>query len=209
MSRKYKWRQPDGDWSKMVGLATLLDAAGKRVEPGFKPYVVTMDGDSITPVLDRSTALRKFRRGIAENEIGPVFRIRDSREVQFTARAVQAFVDADTTNGNEKADRLWNWVTSTFGDFHPRYAGAYVCKPDSQHRFGNAIDVFFDGLDHQDRVCNRAIELADELELQHVISQRWIWTRGVGKHAYDGAFHWHGHFDFHPNFNTNLPCGVR
>jgi hypothetical protein len=209
MSREYVYRQPDGDWTKMVDLATLLSAAGKRVEPGFKPYVVTLDGDPITPALDRSTALRRFRRGIAENEIGPVFRIRDSRTVQFTARAVQAFVDADTTNGNEKADRLWNWVTSVYSEYHPRYAGAYVCKPKSQHRFGNAIDVFFDTLDHQDRVCSRAVELADELELQHVISRQRIWTKGVGWHPYVGDFHWHGHFDFAPNFATSHACGVR
>ena len=209
MGREYVYRQPDGDWTKMVDLPTLLGAAGKRVEPGFKPYVVTLDGDPITPVLDRSTALRKFRRGIAENEIGPVFRIRDSRDVQFTARAVQAFVDADTTNSNEKADRLWKVGHLCLLGVPPPVRGAHVCKPKGQHRFGNAIDVFFDTLDHQDRVCSRAIELADKLELQHVISRQRIWTRGVGWHAYDGDFHGYGHFDFAPNFATSLPCGVR
>ena len=97
----------------------------------------------------------------------------------------------------------------SYSEYYLRYAGAYVCKPKSQHRFGNAIDAFFDSLDHQDRVCSRAVELADELELQHVISRQRIWTKGVGWHPYDGDFHWHGHFDFAPNFATSLPCGVR
>lgn len=206
--REYRFMRAE-EWSPNLLLGELMDAAENRVEPGFKPYLVTQDGDRITGDLLRGEVLTKFKRAISNREVGPVFRIRDTRDVQFAARAVQAFSDADTTNGNAKADTLWNWIQTEFGAWAPRYAGAYVCKLYSQHRFGNALDVFFDTLAHQDIVASRVIALREYLHPYHVISQRRIWDPVRGWHEYDGDFHGHLHVDFDPNFPTSWPCGVR
>jgi hypothetical protein len=207
--RDYTFRKSDGSWSRFMGLNELMDEARPRVEPNHPPYLVTQEGALITRELSRTDALKKFRRAISNREIGPVFRIRDERGVQFTARAGQKFSDADTTNGNENADRLFNWVKNEFGMYEPRFAGSYVCKSNSQHRFGNADDFFFDTLNHQDEVVAKSVQNHDELNLAHVISRQMIWNPQEGWHPHQGDFHGHGHWDFLPNFDTDLACGLR
>lgn len=208
MMREYRVKQRE-DWSRNLQLDELMDVADNRVEPGFGPYQVWQGGEWTTNKLIRVEALKKFRHQISNREIGDVFKIVDIREPQIVARAVQAFSDADTTSGNAKADRFWNWIRQEFEPWEPRYAGAYVCKVLSQHRFGNAVDVFFDTLAHQDLVAHRVVALAEFLHPMHVISKQRIWTKGVGWHDHTGDFHGHLHVDFDPNWVSSLACGVR
>lgn len=211
--REYRFRKNDGDWSRDLPLDELMGIARNQVEPGHAPYQVTQDGVPITLHLPRDEALQKYRRAISNREIGPVFRLRDDRDVQFTARATQGISDADTTSGNENADIFWNWIRSRFEDFDPRFAGAYVCKKIvgstqlSQHSHGNAVDVFVDTLDHQDRVADEAVVMRDQLSLGHLISKQRIWTPSQGWHQHLGEFHGHLHGDFLPQF-TGV-CGVK
>jgi hypothetical protein len=207
--REYRFRRPDNDWSQSVGLEQLVDVTKERVEPGFKPYYVIQDGEKITGDLLYPDAILKFKRAISNREIGSVFRLRDTRDVQFTARAVEILSDANTTSGNRKADIFYNWVRSEYGIYEPRFAGSYVCKDNSQHRYGNAVDFFFDTLNHQEEVANAAVAQALELSLYHAISKQRIWTKGVGWHPHTGEYHGHLHADFDPNFSTSIACGVR
>lgn len=211
--REYRFRKTDGDWSRDLGLDELMGVARNQVEPGHAPYVVNQDGVPITTNLPRDEALKKFRRAISNREIGPVFRIRDDRDVQFTARATQTLSDADTTNGNEHADVFFNFIRARFEDYDPRFAGSYVCKlvvgsnTRSQHSYGNADDFFFDTLDHQDRVADEAVTMRTELNLAHLISRQRIWTPEDGWHSYGGDYHAHIHADFLPQFTGE--CGVK
>ncbi len=106
-----------------------------------------------------------------------------------------------------KADQFYNWVRATYPQYHPRFAGAYVCKPSSQHARGNADDFFFDTLAQQDRVYEDIKHGRCPVPIAHAISQRSIWSPSGGEHYYSGDFHGHLHVDFLPNFPTT-PCGV-
>jgi hypothetical protein len=183
--------------------------ATAKVAPGMGPYVLTQDGDPITGQLSRIEVLRRFRMAISNREIGSVFRIRKiiGADVVFTARAVQRISDADSTNGNEHADVFYNWIKANFSQYDPRFAGAYVCKPSSQHAYGNADDFFFDSLAHQDTVAAAAVAHADELHIDHVISRDRIWNPEEGWHNYTGDYHSHIHADFLPQYSG--ACGVR
>ena len=114
---------------------------------------------------------------------------------------------------NDKADRLWNWINAEYKRFDPRFAGAYVCKSIatsgtlSQHSYGNALDVFFDSLSHQDEVAHAVVANRQLLSPFHIISKDRIWTKDVGWHDYVGEYHRHLHVDFDPQFTG--PCGVK
>ena len=210
MSRLYRRKRKDGSWSPDLNLTVLMETIGQDVVQGHGPFQLTQDGEPIGPERTRLEVLEAFKKAIRHREIGPTFRIReDGGDVVVAARAVEFLNEEDTTNGNQHSDVLWNWVRDEFSVYQPRFAGSYVCKPDSQHRFGNADDVFFDSLVHQEKVVLASIEIHDQLSLAHVISQQRIWNPEVGWHPYDGEFHAHGHWDFLPNYDTNLPCGVR
>lgn len=211
------YRRKKGDkWSKDLSLKRLMVVAALNVAVGAGPFSITMGGDAAGDNLNRRRTLRRLRMMISNREIGPVFRIRDGRSnVVFIVRAVEAQPDysGDSTNGNAKADRYWNWVRENFSDYKPSYAGAYVCKQIagtgtlSQHSYGNAVDVFFDSLTHQDKVADAVVSNRSLLSPYHVISQRRIWTTGEGWRSYGGDFHSHLHVDFYPSYSGD--CGVR
>jgi hypothetical protein len=213
MSRKFVHRRPDGQWSKPVGLLRHMAVAAERVVTGEGPFVVTQDGDAISGELIRRKVLDRYKKAISSREIGPVFRIRGEKKVEFTGRAVVAVSSVDSTSGNSKCDVYWNWIRANFSEYSPRYAGAYVCKNIagssqlSQHSYGNAVDVFFDTFAHQDRVARAVVENAGELRVYHVISGQSIWTRGVGWTGYRGVYHSHLHVDFDPQQSGS--CGVK
>ena len=208
--RQFIYFKKDGTASKPVGLSTLMTAAGVRVITGTGPFVLTQDGEPVSGEVTRGKVLDSLRRRLSLGDIGPAYRIRNGKgNIVFRCREIGGSVDVIDTSGNDKADMFWSAVVLRFKDFHPRFAGAYVCKPSSQHRFGNAVDIFFDSLAHQDDVATWAVAHADELHAEHVISRDRIWTRGVGWHSYSGDYHAHLHVDFDPNFSSSLPCGVR
>jgi len=211
--RKYIWKRGDG-YSQPIGLTKLVSIAAPPPVTGRGPFVLTQDGDPISPETTRVDVLQRFRRAISHREIGPVFRIRKGNgEVAFAARAVVAVSEVNSTNGNSNCDVYFNWVRENFRAYNPRYAGAYVCKhiagssTMSQHSYGNAVDIFFDSFGHQDRVARAVVENHDALDVYHVISGQSIWTKGVGWTGYRGDFHAHLHVDFEPQYSG--PCGVR
>ena len=208
-TRQFIFYRKDGSPSKPVSLATVMAAAKVRIVSGAGPYVLTQDGQNLTGGIDRASVLRRLERRLAVGKVGPQYRVRANHQSVFRCREVVPAIDIIDTNGNDKADVFWSEVVALFDSFDPRFAGAYVCKLSSQHRFGNGVDVFFNSLAQQDMVADWAVAEADRLHLQHVISRNRIWTRGVGWHAYTGDYHYHIHVDFEPNFSTGLPCGVR
>jgi hypothetical protein len=213
--RKYLYRKGD-NWSGNLGLTKLMAVAALKVVKGKGPFVITQDGEPISTGLIRSICLIKLRGFVKNRPLGPVFRVRKGNgDVVFACRAVKVdFVDdSDTTSGNEHADIYWNVIRDTFRGFAPRFAGAYVCKnvagtsTPSQHSYGNAVDIFFDTLDHQEVVADWVVAHAQELNAEHAISGSHIWTRGVGWRDYGGDFHSHLHVDFSPQYSG--ACGVR
>jgi hypothetical protein len=209
MSRQYIFFRKDGTPSRPVSLASLMVAARGRVLQGYGPFTMTQDGDIVATGMTRQKTLDRLERRLVNGEVGPQYRVRNGAGMVFRCREVVPAIPPLDCNGNDKADLVYSAVLYLFDSYKPRYAGAYVCKLSSQHRFGNAIDFFFDSLVDQDKVADYFVAHADEYSIEHVISRDRIWTRGVGWHAYTGDYHYHIHIDFDPNFTTSLPCGVR
>jgi len=213
--RKYLYRKGD-NWSGNLGLTKLMAVAGTKIVAGKGPFVITQDGEPIATALSRAVCLLKLKGFVKNRPLGPVFRVRKRNgDIVFACRAVKVdYVDdADTTSGNRNADVYWNIIRDTFRGFAPRFAGAYVCKyvagssTLSQHSYGNAVDIFFDTLDHQAVVADWVVAHPDIVHPFHVITGSHIWTKGEGWHAYTGEFHSHLHVDFDPQYSG--PCGVQ
>lgn len=214
MARQYVWKKKDGTFTRPYELDATMAAAGVKLVTGDGPFTVVRDGETVGRPSTRVVTLRRLRRLLDLGQPGPTYRVRsDAGEIVFVTREVKAAVDVVNTSGNDKADVFWSTVVAEFREYDPRFAGAYVCKSisgsstPSQHSYGNAVDIFFDTLAHQEKVAEWAVAHADELHLQHVISGNRIWTRGVGWRAYGGDFHAHLHVDFDPSFSG--ACGVK
>lgn len=215
MAKLYIYKKVDGSWSDPRALWRVMEAAERHIRHGAGPFVIKADGDPVAQGLTRQEALDRLRSVMKNRPVGNTYRTRKRNgDVVFTSRAVnRAPLDEDTTNGNDKADRLWNWINAEYGHFDPRFAGAYVCKTIgtgstlSQHSYGNALDVFFDSLSHQDQVAHAVVVNRHLLAPFHVISKDRIWTKDVGWHDYGGGYHLHLHVDFDPQFTG--PCGVK
>ena len=213
MARKYVWLKADG-YGNSIGLTKLMAVAAVKVVSGRGPFALTQDGELLHGNMARIDVLGEFKQAISHREIGSVFRIRrGDGDVVFTARAVQAISEIDSTNGNDRSDAFFNWVKSEYKSYDPRFAGSYVCKTVSgsstmsQHSYGNADDFFFNSFTHQDEVAHSVVAHADLLHPYHVISGSRIWTKGSGWNSYGGDFHSHLHVDFDPQYSGS--CGVR
>jgi len=206
--RAYTWKRRDG-WASPVELNVLMGVASAKVVSGRGPFTLTQDGEPIARDKPRLEVLQRFRTAISQRDIGHVFRIRKGNgETVLTARAVRKeTLPIDSTNGNRHADEFYNWVLTNYSEYHPRYAGAYVCKPSSQHAYGNAVDFFFDTLAHQDKVFDDVRAGKCPTPIAHAISERSIWSPTGGTHYYGGNFHAHLHVDFSPQYSGY--CGVR
>lgn len=213
--RQFVYYHKDGTPSGSVSFAVLREKANARVVQGDGPFTLTQDGDILgQPSETRSTVLDHMFRRLKAGSTGPVYRVRGGADdVVFRCREVVAAIDLIDTSGNDKADVYWSTIADQFSEYEPRFAGAYVCKnvsgttTKSQHSYGNAVDIFFDTLAHQEEVARWAVAHADELHLQTVISGDRIWTRGEGWRDYGGDFHSHLHVDFAPS--QSGPCGVK
>lgn len=210
MTKEYIWYQPDGDIGGRGDLKALRQAAAERIDPGRK-YILSVDGEPIGNPVARATVLDHLERRAAHSDVGHTFRVKpEGKPACFKFRVVEPLhVPVEPVNGNVKANAFWQALNDSLGSTISHEAGSYVCKPDSQHRYGNALDVFFKSFAEQERAAAWAVAHADELDIEHVISGDRIWTRGVGWHAYTGEYHAHLHVDFMPNFNQSLPCGIR
>lgn len=113
------------------------------------------------------------------------------------------------------AARIWRATILRFPDIGS--LGVYVCKPDSQHRYGNADDWaapptantsdkvigYLDTVAHWQ--VNQAIR--GTLPITQLIWRFRIWTPEQGWHPYTGIPHYAHIHDSGPLINTSLPCG--
>src|SRR5262245_12122656 len=212
--REYVFRKADGNWSKPVGLTKHMTVAKDRVLTKDSTFILTQDGDRITRKVKRDTVLDRYKQAIENRELGATFRIRtDDGGVSFTGRAIKEQPDAIDINGNAHADQFWGWIVNTYPAFHPRFGGSYVCKyisgtaERSQHAFGNAVDVWFDTMTHQNSVFKDIEAGKCPVSVAHAISGNRIWEPGSGEHGYTGEYHSHLHTDYIPNYSG--ACGVR
>jgi len=115
------------------------------------------------------------------------------------------------TNGNAKADKAWSYGKTEYKDCS--FLGSYVCKyisgssSMSQHSYGNAVDFGRDSMSQLYDLAHYLLDHANELDLEHVIVDDKIWTRGYGWSHYSGDRHYHVHVDFNPQYSGS--CGVR
>lgn len=211
--REYVWLRDVG-WSKPVGLVKHMAVVATKVVSGRGPFTLTQDGDAICSDVSRFEVLQRYRKAISHRELASTFRIRKGNgDVVVTGRACKPAPDEVDTNGNKHSDEFWTWVVNTYPQYHPRFAGSYVCKhiagssSMSQHSYGNAVDIFFDTIGHQDRVYDDIKHGKCPVPVAHAISQRSIWEPGSGEHFYSGDYHAHLHTDYSPQYSGS--CGVR
>lgn len=212
--RKYVWMRK-GKWTKPHSALRLRLAASARIIWGGGPYKIFQDGDEVGKDLSKTKAVSRFMDMTTHREVGSVFRVRGKHgRLRISGRAVLVNVlPTDSTNGNSKADAYYNWILTHYKQFHPSYAGSYVCKHIagtwtlSQHSYGNAVDFFFDSSTHQSLVAQAVVNNATQLRAYHVISHSSVWTKGEGWRPYTGEYHSHLHVDFDPQISGG--CGVR
>ena len=127
MAKLYIYKKADDSWSDPRALWRVMEAAERHIRQGLGPFVINADGDPVAQDLTRQEALDRLRSVMKNRPVGNTYRTRKRNgAVVFTSRAVnRAPLDNDTTNGNDKADRLWNWINAEYKRFDPRFAGAY------------------------------------------------------------------------------------
>lgn len=208
MAREYQNIKPDGTWSNHKTKEETVKAAREQLPSGLKPYSLTKDGKRLRRGT-RAWVLKGLDNALSQGKVGNVYRLWGSGRVLFTAREIVPAIHIIDTNGNDKADKAWSTGKAKFPDCS--FLGAYVCKhivgsyTMSQHSYGNAVDF---GRDSMDELYDLAyFLLGEDLDLQHVIVDDRIWTRGVGWSYYGGDRHYHVHVDFTPSYSGG--CGVR
>lgn len=200
--------RPDGTWATRRSLKDVIKAARNQLSIG-KPCVLKED-DKRLRVGARPWILKGLERNLKSGSVGPTFRIWQGGKVQFVCRETVPAVKIVDTNGNNRADKAWSYGKAEYPDCS--FLGAYVCKhiagtyTMSQHSYGNAVDF---GRDSMSQLYDLAYFLlgTPDLDLQHVIVDDRIWTRGVGWSHYGGDRHYHVHVDFTPSYSGG--CGVR
>lgn len=217
-TREFMYERPDGELAGPVSLDAVIAAAKRHLDQGQGPFDGSVDGRSLWENKSRARSLRRLRKALAEGKVGQTFRIRGNAGVGvvFKVREVQEVVDVIDTNGNDHADAFWSWVVATYPQYHPRFAGAYVCKDiagsstPSQHSYGNGVDIFFDTLEHQREVFHDVMAGKAPVPVCHAISETnigGVCPSPVAVHHYDGEFHAHLHTDYCPQYSGG--CGVR
>jgi hypothetical protein len=214
LSKEFVFFRSDNEPSKPVGLTVVTAIAAKRLLSGSGPFSLKKNEEHLGQSLTRRDVLRALRRRLSNGDVGDVYRVSAATgAVVFKVREVVEAVKVINTSGNDKADAYWTWIVNTYPQFHPRFAGAYVCKDiagsstPSQHSYGNAVDVFFDSMAHQVQVFHDVEAGKAPVPVAHAISGARIWEPGQPEHAYSGEFHAHLHCDFIKQCSG--PCGVR
>lgn len=205
--------KPDGTWATRRTLKQVMEAARNQIPKKRLPvlrYVLKKDDKQLRRGL-RKYILNGLEKNLKEGNVGPTYRIWGNGKVQFVARESTPVFKILPTNGNKKADKAWSYGKGEFPDC--RFLGAYVCKhivgsyTMSQHSYGNAVDFGRDSMDELYDLAYFLLDHAADLDLQHVIVDDRIWTRGVGWSHYSGDRHYHVHVDFYPQYSGS--CGVR
>lgn len=208
--KEFQWITRDGDWSNHQELGKVMSVARDRVPRDEKPYSLTKNGKQIRRG-PRPWVLKGLERGLKQGRVGDTFRVWAGKEVVFVVREMVAPVHIINTNGNAKADRAWSYGKDKYKDCS--FLGAYVCKhiagsyTMSQHSYGNAVDFGRDTMSELYDLYGFMKSNADELDLEHIIVDDKIWTRGYGESHYSGDRHYHVHVDFTPQYSGS--CGVR
>lgn len=211
---KYVVEKQDGSTSKPLGRARVMFHARKELVTGEGPFTGKLDGLTVFESKDRLRSLQRTGVVLGRMKVGETLRVRnDSGLIVFWVRAVEEDVPLIDINGNDHADQFWSWVVATYPEFHPRFAGSYVCKDvagtstPSQHSYGNAVDVFFDTAEHQREVFRDIVAGKCPVPICHAISEDDIWDGDGNPTHYSGEFHHHLHGDFCPQYSGG--CGVR
>ena len=208
--QEFMYEKPNGEWATNRSLGETMDAARKQCESGLKVYTLVRDGKTLRRGA-RKWVLDGLKRNLEKGEIGDTYRVRSGKEMLFVCREIKAAIHIINTNGNVKADKAWSVAKAEYKDV--TFLGAYVCKrilgtfTMSQHSYGNALDFGRSSMSQLVQLANFLYEKRDELDLQHIIVDDRIWTRGVGWSHYGGARHYHVHIDFTPQKSGS--CGVR
>jgi hypothetical protein len=214
VSKQFVFFRFDNAPSKPVGLTVVTVAAAKRLLSGSGPFALKKNEEHLGQNLTRRDVLRALRRRLSNGDVGDVYRVfAATGAVVFKVREVVEAAKVINTSGNAHSDEFWTWIVNTYPQFHPRFAGSYVCKDvagtntPSQHSYGNAVDVFFDSMAHQIMVFHDVEAGKCPVKVEHAISGARIWEPGSPEHAYTGEFHAHLHTDYIPQFSG--ACGVR
>lgn len=110
--------------------------------------------------------------------------------------------------------QIWTATILRFPDIGS--LGVYVCKPDSQHRYGNAADwtaakdTGVNFRSYLSKVADWQVLQAKQgrLPIAQVIWQKQIWQSASGWEAYAGIPHAsHVHTSARPMIDTMRPCG--
>jgi hypothetical protein len=210
MAREFMYVKPDGTWSVHKPIDDVMEAARNQCDSGLRPYTLKKD-DKVIRRGSRAFVLRGLRKALEDGKVGPTYRLWCHGYLLFTCREATASVHIIDTNGNDKADKVWSWGKAEYPDCS--FLGAYVCKhiagsyTMSQHSYGNAVDFGRDTMSELYDLAHYLVANADELDLQHVIVDDVIWTRGYGWSNYSGTRHYHVHADCTPQYSGS--CGVR
>lgn len=196
-----------GEPSGLRTVNEILEVVRRRVVKGQGPFTITVDGVTIGHDRTRLEVLTAVERLLFTIDPGQTLRVRDEEVVIFACRAGQPGVEVINTSGNDKADLYWSLVKAEFPNV--TFLGALVCKPDSQHRYGNAVDVGFDSQKMGEEIFDFSIDNRLKFNLRNLIVQQKIWHLGSVS-PYSGVPHvTHNHADFDPTFAYSLPCGLR
>lgn len=212
MSKRFVYLKHDETSSRLVSLAVAMSVAALRIVAGRGPFRLKQNGVE-GPERTRTEVLRRLRAALRRGEIGDVYQVFDGKHAPvLRIREAKPPLVVIDTNGNAKADLAWSAAKATFAKI--TFLGSYVCKliiggggSRSQHSYGNALDIGAPTMSDLYRIANWFVDRANEYDLEHVIVDDRIWSRGVGWHHYTGERHYHVHLDFTPNLSG--PCGVK
>jgi len=215
--KRFVYLHKDGTPSSPKALPIVMSVAALRVLPGRGPFRLYQNEDE-GPPRSRVEVLRRLRAALRHGDVGDVYQVRDrDKRPVFRVRESKPYLKVIDTNGNAKADRAWTAAVANAkaGVFaNVTFLGAYVCKliiggggVRSQHSYGNALDIGAPTMADLYRIAHWYVDRADEFDLEHVIVDDRVWTRGIGWHHYTGERHYHVHLDFNPQLSGQ--CGVR
>jgi len=212
--RQWLFRRPSGDITKPVSLGVILGVAKSRLDVEDQPFHIKIDDEKMGTKRTRTGALTRFKNVVVNGDVGQTVRVYTDtpfEPILWVRESKPDFKVLDT-NGNQLADVAWSVAKANFQNIN--YLGAYVCKTIigsggsySQHSYGNALDIGAGSMTTLKTIAKFFVAHASEYDLQHVIVDDEIWTRGSGWSYYGGQRHYHVHLDFNPQYSGG--CGVR